>query len=70
MPKRLELDYIKDYKLRCIHCRKEHFMRTARQLNLGQVIRPGGGIDGPSYGVCVLCKKPGLRVIDTGDPTT
>lgn len=71
MPKRLELDYIKIYKTRCVNCNHEGVMETARQFTLGYVIRPGlGGIGGPNYGICILCRKPGLRVIDTGDPTT
>ena len=68
MPKVLELDYIKVYRTRCVNCRHEGTLTTARQLILGYVIRPGvGGPNGPDYGICVLCRKPGLRVIDTGD---
>jgi hypothetical protein len=71
MPKVLELDYIKTFRTRCVTCKHEGEFTTARQLILGYVMRPGvGGPDGPGYGVCPLCRMPGIRVIDILDPSS
>jgi hypothetical protein len=63
MPTLLELDYMRTYVLRCVHCRHEETMISKKSLYLGDVISPGLGVGEPGYGVCVLCKRPGLRVI-------
>jgi hypothetical protein len=37
-------------------------MASIKDLTLGQVIQPAPG--GKGYGVCLFCKRPGLKVID------
>lgn len=65
MPYHLELDYIKVYKLRCLHCKRDHLMEDARDLKLAQIIQPSPG--GRGYGLCKFCRRPGLQVIDKKD---
>lgn len=62
MPTSIAASYAVNYKLRCQHCHREQQMAAIQDLNLGEVITPAPG--GRGYGVCLFCKKPGLKVID------
>ena len=54
--------YAVTYKLRCEHCKRDQSQASIKNLSLGQVITPAPGGDG--YGVCLFCKKSGLKVVD------
>lgn len=55
----------KQAKAKCIHCGKEHLVRWANHA-INDILTPYAG--GGAYGTCVLCKKPGLRVVEIPPP--
>ena len=62
MPSTITASYGVTYKLRCEHCERDQSMGSVKNLDLGQIISPAS--PGGSYGTCLFCKKPGLKVID------
>lgn len=62
MPTSLAASYAVTYKLRCKHCKRDQTTALLQNLYLGQDIEPAPG--GGDYGICLFCKRPGLKVVD------
>jgi hypothetical protein len=51
-----------EYKMRCVRCNRDQLLVRGPNLNLGDIIYPSPGHS--EYGLCVFCRRPGLRVVE------